>query len=532
MSTNTFAAHLLANQVFSAEKMREITANAKRENVSLIGYLINHQLLPYKTIAVQISSYFELPLLDFSNLSPNNLPLALVTRELIEKYQVLPTAYDQQCLHLALSDPSQLHIANEIKFHTNLEVKLIVAEFDKLTQLINEILHQQKYEAIDTIDPKIIELVDQVLMDAVTKNASDIHFEPYQESYRIRFRIDGLLYPILTPDWSLANRIAARLKIMANLDIAEHRLPQDGRFSFNQQDCRLSTCPTLHGEKIVLRILNPLGSALSLSDLGLESQQLELMQRAILRPQGMVLVTGPTGSGKTISLYAALQKLNTIHKNISSVEDPVEINLTGINQVPINTKIGLDFAVALRTFLRQDPDIIMLGEIRDTATAEIAIKAAQTGHLVLSTLHTNNTAESVVRLINMGIPPYNLYSTLNLIIAQRLVRKLCPICKYLTPVVPENLLAAGFTPEEIEALPPSNYEASGCDKCFQGYQGRIGIFETLAFTETISRMLIQQASTLDIAKQARAEGNSSLRTAAIHKVSLGLTSIAEITRVV
>jgi type IV pilus assembly protein PilB len=530
MYTNSFANYLVTNNIFSEENAREIAANAKQEGVSLVGYLIKHKLLTYKAIAKYVSSYFDLPLINLVDLVGKDLPLALVDKELVEKYQILPIACEQKQLQLAIADPSASQIINEIKFHTNLEIKLVVAEFDKLTRLISEVLHQQRYDTVNPDDPHIIDLIDQVISDAITKEASDIHFEPYNDFYRIRFRIDGLLYQILNPDTVLASQIIARLKIMANLDIAEHRLPQDGRFSFQEQDCRISTCPTLYGEKIVIRILNPEGSILKINALGLETQQLELFANAMHRPQGLILVTGPTGSGKTISLYAALQELNSIHKNISSVEDPVEINLSGINQVHVNPKIGLDFAAALRTFLRQDPDIIMVGEIRDTETAEIAVKAAQTGHLVLSTLHTNNTAESVMRLLNMRIAPYNLHSTLVLIVAQRLVRKLCSLCKREQQLPPEILLQAGFKSEEIAAL--QIYEAVGCNNCFKGYKSRIGIFEILPISAAISRMILQQASVHDIAAQAKNDGVLSLREAALNKVRMGLTSLSEINRVV
>jgi type IV pilus assembly protein PilB len=530
MYINSFANYLANNNIFSEEQVRELANKAKQENISLISYLIKNQLLSYKAIAKSVSSYFDLPLLNLANLVRKNLPLDLIDKELIAKYQILPIACENEQLQVAIADPSPSQITNEIKFHTNLEIRLVIAEFDKLTALINEILHQQKYDAVNADDPQIIDLIDQVIGDAITKEASDIHFEPYNDFYRIRFRIDGLLYQILSPDMALANRIIARLKIMANLDIAERRLPQDGRFNFQTHDCRISTCPTLHGEKIVIRILNPEGTSLKIKDLGLESQQLEFLTQAIQRPQGMILVTGPTGSGKTVSLYSVLQELNSIHKNISSVEDPVEINLSGINQVHVNAKIGLDFADVLRTFLRQDPDIIMVGEIRDTITAEIAVKAAQTGHLVLSTLHTNNTVESVTRLLNMGIPAYNLHSTLILIVAQRLIRKLCPLCKREQKLPTEVLLQAGFDLKELDTL--QIYEAVGCSNCFRGYKGRIGIFETLPITETISRMIMQQTGALDIAIQAKKESVVSLRAAALNKVRIGLTSLLEVDRVI
>lgn len=380
-------------------------------------------------------------------------------------------------------------------------------------------------------DTHIINLVEQILTDAINKNASDIHFELYAKNYRIRFRIDGILHEMMNLDPRFANRIVARLKIMSNLDIAERRMPQDGYFNGTlgkKYDCRISTCPTLYGEKIVIRILNTCDSLLGIDDLGLELSQQKLFLDAINRPQGIILITGPTGSGKTVTLYAALNALNHNNKNISTVEDPVEINLRGINQVNIHSKIGLNFATILRSFLRQDPDIIMLGEIRDLETAEIAVKASQTGHLVFSTLHTNSAAESIVRLLNIGISTFNIDSSLTLVVHQRLVRKLCPCCKYPEQTPYEHSLIAGFAKNELNFIP---YTAAGCNKCNNGFKGRIGIFEILPISLHISEMIMQRKSAAAIFQKACAEGMISLRRSALNKVRQGITSFAEINRI-
>jgi type IV pilus assembly protein PilB len=479
MQINGFAKYLVENGLLTETGAKEAEYKAKKNELSMINFLITHKILDYKTIAFHTAQYFGLSQVNLENKDVASLPIAMVEKKLIEKYQILPILKQDDLLLIAITDPTQTQVLNEIKFHTNLNIRPQIAQYDQLMQLINQILYAERYADYNSEDAEIIKLVAQILNEAIDKNASDIHCEPYEHNYRIRFRIDGILHEITKPDLGLANRITARLKIMSRLDIAERRLPQDGRFSINNRDCRISTCPTLFGEKIVVRILNPNNALLT--------KQEKLFLQAIKRPQGMILVTGPTGSGKTVSLYAALNQLNSIDKNISTAEDPVEINLPGINQVNIHPKIGLTFAAVLRAFLRQDPDIIMLGEIRDLETAEIAIKAAQTGHLVLATLHTNSAAESITRLINMGIAPFNINSSLNLIIAQRLIRKLTPHNK--------------------------------------GFLGRTGIFEVMPITE------IQQKNAREIHKQACQKGMLSLREAGLLKVQKGITTLEEINRV-
>ncbi len=481
MLTNGFAKYLVSNNILGEFIVHEAEEKAKQLSLSLVGYLINNKLLGYKKIAEHTAKYFGLPQISLENYNINDTK-DLIDKALIEKYNILPIMQKDNLLHIAITDPTQTQMLNEIKFYTNCSIRLLIAEYDKLNNIINNILYTHRYDDFHSEDAHIIKLVDQILHEAIEKNASDIHFEHYENNYRVRFRIDGILYEITNPDLALASRITARLKIMSRLNIAERRLPQDGRFTIASRDCRINICPTLFGEKIVVRILHPNSTILKINELGMLEHQQKLFADAIKRPQGMILVTGPTGSGKTVSLYAALNELNTINKNISTIEDPIEINLPGINQVNIDPRIGLTFAAALRAFLRQDPDIIMVGEIRDLETAEIAIKAAQTGHLVLSTLHTNSASETITRLLNMGIAEYNLNSSLSLIIAQRLARKLCPHCK------------------------------TGCEHCHNGYLGRIGIFEVMQPQEPKTDTL-------------------TLHDAAQQKVREGLTSLEEINRI-
>jgi type IV pilus assembly protein PilB len=509
MQTNGFGNYLVKNDILGDFVVREAQNKAHEVNSSLVTYVIEKKLLSYAKIAEHTAKYFGLPQANLQNYDVDNA--GLIDKKLIEKYQILPLEKQDRQLYVAVSDPTQTQVLNEIKFYTNCNIRPLIAEYDKLRNLIASVLYVHRYDDFYAEDAHIIKLVDQILHEAIEKGASDIHFEPYETNYRIRFRIDGMLHEITNPDFSLVNRLTARLKIMSNLDISERRLPQDGRFSVSSRDCRINTCPTLFGEKIVVRILNVNNELLEIDEIGLEKQQQKIFLDAINRPQGMILVTGPTGSGKTVSLYAALNELNSINKNISTVEDPIEINLNGINQVQVNNKIGLDFTTTLRAFLRQDPDIIMVGEIRDLETADIAIKAAQTGHLVLSTLHTNNANETITRLLNMGIAQFNINSSLSLIIAQRLVRKLCPHCKRENKIAHNILLEQGFLESELDNL--IIYTGNGCEHCYKGYRGRIGIFEVMPITEDSANI-------------------SGLREAALNKVRQGLTSLEEINRVI
>jgi len=506
---------------------------AHEKNLSIISYIIQEKLIDPQTLATQLARDFCLPLLDL-----NAFDKSLVKFEWLiglNEHCILPLWQQQEKIWVAIADPTNQVGLELIKFNTGFTPQCIVVEADKLQAMIKAILTEQTAAAITDLpqleldhlaqatliekpsfdindDAPIIRYVNKILLEAVQKNASDIHFEPYEDHYRIRFRLDGLLYEIANPPFNLANRIATRLKILAHLDIAERRLPQDGRFKFtlpNQKvvDLRVSSCPTVHGEKIVLRLLNSHELTLFIDSLGFESEQQQLFLDAIKKSQGMILVTGPTGSGKTITLYTALNYLNTPAVNILTIEDPVEIHLAGINQVNIQTKTGLTFAHTLRAFLRQDPDTIMIGEIRDQETAEIAVKAAQTGHLVLSTLHTNNAIATLARLANLGISPYNIATSIQLIIAQRLVRRLCDHCK---------ILINNF------------YEPHGCEQCTHGYKGRIGIFEILPMTEAISESVMRGSSPVDIANAALM---MSLRETGMNKVKQGLTSLTEINRV-
>ncbi|MCY1402845.1 Type II secretion system protein E [compost metagenome] len=387
---------------------------------------------------------------------------------------------------------------------------------------------------VDADDAPVVRFVNKMLLDAIRGGSSDLHFEPYERSYRVRFRTDGMLHEVAKPPIQLASRIAARLKVMAALDISERRKPQDGRIKMKISkaksiDFRVNTLPTLWGEKIVMRILDPTSAQMGIDSLGYEEDQKELYLAALKQPQGMILVTGPTGSGKTVSLYTGLNILNTVDINISTAEDPVEINLEGVNQVNVNPKQGMDFAQALRAFLRQDPDVIMVGEIRDLETAEIAIKAAQTGHMVLSTLHTNSAAETLTRLRNMGVPAFNIATSVNLIIAQRLARKLCSHCKKEHEVPRETLLKEGFPEERIGSF--KLYSPVGCENCNQGYKGRVGIYEVVKITPAMQQLIMEEGNSIQIAQQARRDGFNDLRTSGLVKAMNGITSLEEVNRV-
>jgi type IV pilus assembly protein PilB len=489
----------------------------------------------------------------------------LVDVKLIQRHHALPLFKRGKRLFIALADPTNLQALDEIKFHTGINTEAIVVDQEILAAAIHRLTEAKdaieqlgdleggqfedlEVEAIneddrsdgdvgnlDADDTPIVRFVNKVLLDAVKAGASDIHFEPYEHTYRVRFRADGILREIVTPPKALAPRLAARLKVMSRMDISERRVPQDGRIQMRLSktraiDLRVNTLPTLFGEKIVLRILDPTSATLGIDALGYESEQKKLFMEALDKPQGMILVTGPTGSGKTVSLYTGLNILNTVERNISTAEDPVEINLDGINQVPVNPKVGLNFADALRSFLRQDPDVIMVGEIRDLETAEISIKAAQTGHLVLSTLHTNSAAETITRLLNMGVPAFNVATAVSLIIAQRLARRLCGKCAKPVEKLPEeSLLQLGFTKEMLKDADIK--EAVGCESCNRGYKGRTGIYEVVQITPKIARMILEGANSMEIADEARKEGFPSLRTSALMKVAKGMISLEEANRV-
>jgi type IV pilus assembly protein PilB len=502
----------------------------------------NYSSLPdAKTLATQIAAEMQLEVFDISAIAIDDIIPDLLDDTFIRQYRVLPLAIEQHILRLAISEPAQMESISEIKFHTDLAVHPVIVEADKLSRLVDGYLSQRQYQSMAQFqltegdDTRIIQFVEQILQDALQRGASDIHLEPYKTAYRIRFRIDGILHKMAQFPLAVANRMVARLKVVAKLDISERRLPQDGRFSIAintelSKDCRLSTCPTLFGEKIVLRILDANKVAFNIDDLGLADQQKSILMQAIYRPQGMVLVTGPTGSGKTISLYTILSLLNKLDKNICSVEEPVEITLPGINQVNVNLKAELTFAKVLRAFLRQDPDILMVGEIRDQETAETALKAAQTGHLVFSTLHTNSAIETLTRLMMMGISVVDVAHAVHLIIAQRLVRRLCHFCKQPRVYTKDILLHVGFLPKDLSHL--TVYEPVGCEHCMKGYSGRIGLFELLLITPEIVELIIAGTSIAIITRAAQQQGMWFLRDSALHAVMAGVTSLEEIQRVV
>lgn len=535
-------------------------AKATETNSSFAQFLVEHDITDARSIAEIGSRYFGVPVLDLTCLDKEVIPIELVSEKLILWHQTLPVFKRGDQLFVAMADPSYQVALDEIKFHTGLKTKSVVVEADKLSQMIEDVLRDKQSAALDDVlddssldalelsndddkqddigdvsdDAPIVRFVNKILLDAIKGNASDIHFEPYESTFRVRFRTDGILHEVAAPPASLGSRIAARLKIVSQLDISERRIPQDGRFKMNLSrkhaiDFRVSTCPTVNGEKIVMRILDPTSATIGVEALGFNDAQKELFLKAVHEPQGMVLVTGPTGSGKTVTLYTALNILNTKEKNISTAEDPVELKVSGINQVNVNPKTGLTFSAALRSFLRQDPDIIMVGEMRDLETAEIGIKAAQTGHMVLSTLHTNSAPETLSRLVNMGIEPYNIASSVSLIIAQRLARRLCEKCKEEVSVPNEALLSYGF--EESELPDIKIYQAIGCDHCTQGYKGRVGLYEVLNVSKNIGEIIMQGGNSQDILKAGLDEGLKTIKKSGLEKVKEGITSLEEINRV-
>jgi type IV pilus assembly protein PilB len=561
LPSNSLAFRLIKDGLLAENIAKEATVNAKQQQIPFISFLVQEKLVKPQQIASVVSQDLGLPLLDLSAFDLEAIPTKLLNEKLIRKHLILPLQQKGKYLFVATADPTNQIGLDDFKFNTGLTPQTVLVELDKLNSVIEQILTAQETAALGDLsdtaldqlaissaedentdgisvnaddDAPIVRYVNKIVLDAINKNASDLHFEPFEKSYRIRYRIDGILYNIATPPANLATRITARIKIMSQMDISERRVPQDGRFKMTLSkkrmiDFRVNCCPVANGEKICIRVLDPSNAVLSVEKLGFDPKQKEWFLKAINKPQGMILVTGPTGSGKTITLYTALNILNTEEINISSVEDPVEIHLEGVNQVNINQKAGLNFASALRAFLRQDPDVIMVGEIRDLETAEIAVKAAQTGHLVLSTLHTNSAAETLVRLTNMGIPNYNIATSVVLIIAQRLARRLCEHCKVKVNIPAEALLVEGFTAAEIPNL--TLYEAKGCEHCTNGYKGRVGLFEVLFMTEDISNLIMRGGNALELLACARSNGMLTLRESALNKVKQGITSLAEINSV-
>jgi type IV pilus assembly protein PilB len=564
MALQGLPARLIQDGLMDEKTALQALEDAKAANTNLVAYLVAKGIADAREIAIAASQEFGVPLLDLDAFQPDLDVVRLVSDKLLQKHRVLPLARRGKRLFVAVSDPTNVHALDEIKFQTSMAVEAVVVEEDKLQKIAGKTIEQvdtqmpdlgaddvdlegldvtggddeelgQTVGRDDVEDAPIVRFVNKILLDAIKKGASDIHFEPYEKIYRIRLRIDGYLKEIATPPVALAYKLAARVKVMSRLDIAERRIPQDGRMKMRISktraiDFRVSTCPTLFGEKIVARILDPSSAMLGIDVLGYEPFQKDLYMQALARPHGMILVTGPTGSGKTVSLYTGLNILNKEDTNISTAEDPAEINLPGVNQVNVNPKVGLTFAAALRAFLRQDPDVIMVGEIRDLETAEIAIKASQTGHLVLSTLHTNDAPRTLSRMVDMGVQPYAIATSVSLIIAQRLARKLCSHCKAPMDVPPEALRKEGFSDAEI-ATGLKIYKAVGCGNCSDGYKGRVGIYQVMPITETISRIILRGGDALEIAEQAQKDGVWDLRRAAMEKVKNGLTSLDEMNTV-
>ena len=554
---------LVQDGIIDEEAVVEATKAARKMKIGLVPYLVTETSADPRRIAIAASHEFGVPLMDIEFLELDLDAVKAVDQKLISKHQTLPLMLRGKRMFLGVSDPTNLAAIDDIKFQTGCRIDPVVVEQDKLEAMVAKAL-----EAIDTSmsnfdeddfdlesleisggeeeldddadrddveDAPVVRFVNKILLDAIKKGASDVHFEPYEKIFRVRTRLDGVLTQVASPPTALANKVCARLKVMSRMDIAERRLPQDGRIKMKLSknraiDFRVNSCPTLFGEKIVLRILDPSSAKLGIDALGYEPEQKKLYMEALARPHGMILVTGPTGSGKTVSLYTGLNILNTEDRNISTAEDPAEINLPGINQVNVNTKVGLTFASSLRAFLRQDPDVIMVGEIRDLETAEIGIKAAQTGHLVLSTLHTNDAPSTLTRLVDMGVKAYAIASTVSLIIAQRLARKLCDSCKEIRDIPKEALLQEGFTEQDIDAG-LKIFGPVGCNQCNGGYKGRVGIFQVMPVSDAIQRIIMEGGNAVQIADQAIVEGIPDLRATGLKKVKDGLTGLEEINRV-
>ncbi|MEW4983215.1 MAG: type IV-A pilus assembly ATPase PilB [Cycloclasticus sp.] len=554
------ARRLVLDGLITEEAARKHFEDARKKKKSFVSFLVEQKILDSQTIALSASEEFGVPLFDINALNKEVIPKGLVDEKLVRKHHALPMYKRGNKLFVAVSDPTNLQALDEIKFQTRMSTEAILVEEDKLTRVIETAMDDEDTSMDDLLDDDldninfddadaapaeddldsdiddapVVRFVNKILLDAIKKGASDIHFEPYEKSFRIRTRQDGILKEVASPPMNIANKLTSRIKVMSRMNISERRIPQDGRIKMALSkkraiDFRVNTCPTLYGEKIVLRILDPTSAQVGIEQLGFDPNQQAAFLKAIEKPYGMILVTGPTGSGKTVSLYTALNILNEPDINISTAEDPVEITVAGINQVNVNTKTGLTFAEALRAFLRQDPDIIMVGEIRDLETAEISVKAAQTGHLVLSTLHTNDAPQTLNRLNQMGIPPYNIAASVLLIMAQRLARKLCKRCKKEEELPADLLIKEGFKAEDAEGL--TTYKAVGCDYCVNGYKGRIGIFQVMPVSEAMEDLIIHGCSTKDLENQSAKEGVLTLRESGLEKIKAGITSIEEINRI-
>jgi len=559
MNLTGVAKKLVIDNHLAEATVIEAVRKANQENISLTGYLLKNKIIPSATLAMISSQEFGLPVFDLSVMDIDQAAITLVEEKLITRLNAIPLFKRGNRLFVAISNPTNTQALDEFKFNTGLLTEAILVQEDQLSYFIEkavssmdssmgsmldddlenlDIADEKAQESItktDIEDAPVVKYVNKILVDAINKGASDIHFEPYEKRYRVRYRIDGILCEIASPPITIAAKLTSRVKVMSRMDISEKRVPQDGRIklrlSLNRAiDFRVNTCPTLFGEKIVLRILDPSSAQLGIDALGYEPDQKKIYMDALSSPYGMILVTGPTGSGKTVSLYTGLNILNVPETNISTVEDPAEINLEGVNQVNVNHKVGLTFAEAMKSFLRQDPDVIMVGEIRDLETASIAIKAAQTGHLVLSTLHTKDAPQTLTRLMNMGVPAFNIATSINLIIAQRLGRRLCKHCKVIDDLPKDVLLSEGFTQEDLTQS-PKIYKAVGCEQCSNGYKGRVGIYQVMTISEEMIRLIMNGANSIDIADQARKEGIADLRRSALKKIMAGLISLGEANRV-
>tara|TARA_B100001105_G_C22382804_1_gene440450 strand:+ start:237 stop:1952 length:1716 start_codon:yes stop_codon:yes gene_type:complete len=556
------ARKLVNDKLIDKDGAEDAALQAADNDLPLVSYLVQSDLISASAIANSAAQEFGTPLIDLEAVDPEAIPSQIISERLIRTHHAIPLYHRGNRLFVAVSDPTNRQALADIQFQTGISTEEVLVEEDKLSAFINRVLESEEdtsfadfgdedidldlesisvdgaeeedTEASVADDTPVVRFINKMLLDAIRMGSSDLHFEPFEKSYRVRFRTDGVLHEVASPPNNLAPRIAARIKVMSQMDISERRVPQDGRIKLKVSkskaiDFRVNTLPVLFGEKIVLRILDPGQAKVGVDALGYEDDQKALYLEALNKPQGMFVVTGPTGSGKTVSLYTGLQILNTPELNISTAEDPVEINLDGINQCPVNAKVGLDFSKALRSFLRQDPDIIMVGEIRDLETAEISIKAAQTGHMVMSTLHTNSAPETITRLRNMGVPAFNLATSLNLIIAQRLARRLCS-CKEKLNIPASALLEKGFSQEDVDQG-LEIYGPKGCDKCTAGYKGRVGIFEVVKITPPISKIIMEDGNSLEIAKECKEQGFNTIFESALIKVKAGLTSLDEVDRV-
>ncbi len=557
---------LVQDGILDEQAAVDAKSAAKENKTPLVAYLVQNELADPRDVAVAAANEFGVPLLDIDAVNIDTDVVRIVNQELLQNHRILPLLKRGKRLFLAVADPTDMQAIDEIKFQTGLSIDAVVVEVNKLEDHVQRALEALDSSSLDSFtddggfdlenlevsggdegkddditrddvdDAPVVRFVNKVLVDAIKKGASDIHFEPYEKQFRIRVRQDGMLKEVAAPPVALSGKIAARLKVMSRLDIAERRVPQDGRMKMRLSknraiDFRVNTCPTLFGEKIVLRILDPSSAKLGIDALGYESFQKDLYLNDLNKPYGMILVTGPTGSGKTVSLYTGLNILNTEDRNISTAEDPAEINLPGINQVNVNPKVGLTFASALKAFLRQDPDVIMVGEIRDLETAEIAIKAAQTGHLVLSTLHTNDAPKTLTRMVDMGVKPYAIATSVSLIIAQRLARRLCNNCKEPVTIPKEALLKEGFSEADTTSSSLAIHKPVGCNQCSDGYKGRVGIYQVMPVSEAMGRIIMEGGNAVQIADQADNEGIWDLRRAGLQKVKDGITSLDEINRV-